>query len=608
MKWVASLLPLLWGFTVFGQVNSWVSPTGGDWHDVNSWSAGVLPGTNQTILITNANSKTVRIGAGTLRGYPDTLQVGSVTVSAPSNSINTLLLDAALTNTPFSTAGLNIGEGGILAVLGTFSQSSRFDVAGSVMQGQLSEVTVGDLELHDGGIYHLTNGTLRTTQQNIRSQAAFNQYGGSNLCRSAAIDGIYNISGGQLQARFHHAVNSIVVSGALNQSGGVVDGALLLRGWQSHYNLSGGLRINGPTIVGSGPGYPSGHILQTGGTNQGGEIRIVPYIDSYGQGWDSSYTLADGEVRSTIVAITPLGTFAQYGGRHVAEIITASSRYVCKKRQPGAYPDCAMACGRYLLYDGDLQCGSISGASGVFSQGGGRLTADRIEDASFSHDGGQLRVNHLVAGAFRQAGGELIVTNITVNGFFHDAGGRIDHHGWIEFLAGSWNARAALRRLGPVKVHGVEAYGEVYAPSIVFSTNSASVLHFSESRLSWTAKLIIKGWDGSFSGGGMHQLRFGNDNRGLQDTQVSQVWFENPNGIPGLYAARMLEDGEVVPLPVIVTERRGNQLFLHRPPGFVLQTSTNVHGPFEDVPAALSASPFQIADPARFFRLVPETQ
>ncbi|MGH9881265.1 MAG: hypothetical protein ACRD6N_07500, partial [Pyrinomonadaceae bacterium] len=210
MKWVASLLPLFWGFTSVAQTNSWVSGVSGNWHDANSWSAGVLTGTNQTVLITNENSKTVRIGADTALNYPETLQVESVTVSAPNNSINTLLLDAALTNTPFSTAGLNIGEGGILAVLGTFSQWSGIRIAGSVMQGGVSDVTVGDLELQNSGSYHLTNGVLRTAGQNIGSQAAFNQHGGTNLCRSVGIDGIYDISGGELRARFHHAVNSIV--------------------------------------------------------------------------------------------------------------------------------------------------------------------------------------------------------------------------------------------------------------------------------------------------------------------------------------------------------------------------------------------------------------
>src|SRR5688572_24037438 len=95
MKWVASLPLLLWGFTCFGQTNRWVSSAGGNWQDVNSWSAGVLPGTNQTILITNAGSKAVRIGAETSETHPASLSVGGITVGGVVDAVNTLHLDFA---------------------------------------------------------------------------------------------------------------------------------------------------------------------------------------------------------------------------------------------------------------------------------------------------------------------------------------------------------------------------------------------------------------------------------------------------------------------------------------------------------------------------------
>src|SRR5688572_29769310 len=97
MKWVAALVPFFWGFTSFGQTNSWDSVLEGNWHD-NRWSAGVLPGTNQTILITSAGIKTVRIGQKTVTDFPETLHVESVTVSAPSDWRSTLLLDSIGTN------------------------------------------------------------------------------------------------------------------------------------------------------------------------------------------------------------------------------------------------------------------------------------------------------------------------------------------------------------------------------------------------------------------------------------------------------------------------------------------------------------------------------
>jgi len=613
MRLVIGLVLLsICGRTSIAQINSWLSPFGGNWHDAH-WSAGVLPGMNQTILITNENSKTVRIGADTALSYPETLRMESLTVSAPGNSTNTLLVDAALTNRPFSSTGVNIGLGGVMTVLGALSQWSGFRIEGSVRQGGPSDVVVGDVELQNSGSYYLTNGMLRTSGQYIRFQGAFDQQGGTNLCLSIVIDGTYNISAGHLQSRFHHAVNSIIVRGTLNQSGGIVDGALLLKGLQSHYNLSGGLRMSGPTIVGSGPDFSSGHILQTGGTNQGGEIRIVPYIDSYsGDGRDSSYTLANGEVRSTIVTISPLGTFAQYGGRHVSESITVSSQYLCKKRQPGAYPDCDMAYGRYILSDGVLESSSIGGATGRFSQGGGRLTVDTIQWMTFSHSGGELRVNHLVVGSFSQGGGELIVSNITVRGAFSHEGGTVEHRGWIEFVYGSWQAGAGQQDLGPVHLGNLpEGSAGGPWPSVLFPTNTASVLRFADSSSSeWASdnKLIVRNWNGSFRGGGVHQLRFGRDKHALTQTQVGQIHFQDPAGIRGILRARILSDGEVVPLPMVAAEKRGAQFLLHWPPGFILQTSTNVNGPFQDAPDALSSSPLPFADPFRFFRVRPESQ
>ena len=117
---------------------------------------------------------------------------------------------------------------------------------------------------------------------------------------------------------------------------------------------------------------------------------------------------------------------------------------------------------------------------------------------------------------------------------------------------------------------------------------------------------FLSRFEGSFSGGGRHQLRFGDDDRGLRETEVGQIWFEKPTGFPGIYPARILSDGEVVPLPRIIAERQIADIILRGPPGFILQTSTNISGPFEDVAESLNAASLRPSEPARFFRLKPE--
>src|SRR4051812_14405707 len=84
-----------------GQVNSWTNGSG-PWQQ-SAWSLGVLPGTNQSVMITNAGWKAVEIGAATAAGYPQTLNVDSITVASPTNSFNTLLLNYAGTATPLRT-------------------------------------------------------------------------------------------------------------------------------------------------------------------------------------------------------------------------------------------------------------------------------------------------------------------------------------------------------------------------------------------------------------------------------------------------------------------------------------------------------------------------
>ncbi|WP_309398949.1 hypothetical protein [Cerasicoccus maritimus] len=61
------------------------------------------------------------------------------------------------------------------------------------------------------------------------------------------------------------------------------------------------------------------------------------------------------------------------------------------------------------------------------------------------------------------------------------------------------------------------------------------------------ATITITNWNGANNGGGDDQLSFGTS--GLTETQIGQIKFYNPTGLPaGIYDARMLTSGEVVPV------------------------------------------------------------
>jgi hypothetical protein len=612
MKWVAAWVPLFWGVASFGQTNSWDSVLGGNWHD-NLWSAGVLPGTNQTILITNAGIKTVRIGPETVAGYPETLRVESVTVSAPSDWRSTLLLGSTGTN-EFQARRLHIDEGGELVVANSAMVTDELKVKGAAAQWGDSYVYPSTLELAGGGVYDLVDGTFRAGRQYIRSSAilvgegenlvqliqpgVFNQHGGTNQAYSSLeVEGIYQLTGGTLNSRWSGYAALNLKGGTFNQFAGIVEMPVLLgRAGMGTYNLSGGLRRGGPVHIWSPDAFGSGRFVQTGGTNIGA-IQIAPHIPLFEYGRDSYYIMEDGEVRSTSVNIGPYGHFTQSGGVHYNETLTVSnSVLVCRRYQPGRptdpMRDCRTAYATYGLSGGVLHSSSIWSA-GRFTQTGGSLVV------------GQLNV----PGSFSHTGGDLAVTTITLAGTFTDGGGTINHRGRFNFQYGAWWARPGQQALGPLALGSGTTTTRA---RIVFPPESASTLQFANSGgISWpgTATLVITNWNGSFGDGGRHQLRFGDDATGLTPAQLERIHFENPGGLGGVHAARILADGEVVPAPVrLVAQKQGGQLQLHAPQGFVVQTSTNIHGPFEDLPAALSTSPLQFTEPVRFFRMRPEAQ
>src|SRR4051812_45355497 len=93
------VLVLLWGFVgsraSAQQANSWTKAQSGYWEEP-FWSLTVLPEAYQSaILFTNAGFKALAIGSETVSGYPGSLTISNLTVSAPADSHNLLLLNYA---------------------------------------------------------------------------------------------------------------------------------------------------------------------------------------------------------------------------------------------------------------------------------------------------------------------------------------------------------------------------------------------------------------------------------------------------------------------------------------------------------------------------------
>jgi hypothetical protein len=220
--------------------------------------------------------------------------------------------------------------------------------------------------------------------------------------------------------------------------------------------------------------------------------------------------------------------------------------------------------------------------------------------------GGLLSANGLKMnlGDFVQSGGQLVAPNIEMEGgaIFHQSGGSVISTGMLTLAKGTWEANANQQVLGQLLVGGAQAGNS----AIVFP-DGASVLSFANSALvPWSAQatLTIEHWNGSLTGGGHHQLYFGEDASGLSPQQLAQIRFHDPAGAAGTYPATILPSGEVVPTQVLLSQPTSNGLTLSWSPEFILQTSTNATGPFEDLSGAISCThTVTFSEPMRFFRL-----
>ena len=96
----------------------------------------------------------------------------------------------------------------------------------------------------------------------------------------------------------------------------------------------------------------------------------------------------------------------------------------------------------------------------------------------------------------------------------------------------------------------LQAYG------FIDCANGDCHLFCADSRLvSWTTgkELVIQNWSGNTNGGDADQIYVGSTNTSLSAVQCSQIGFQNPDGFSeGLYTARLLPTGELVPGSVVI--------------------------------------------------------
>jgi hypothetical protein len=647
--------------TSHAQFNSWTKSTSGYWEEP-FWSLGVLPDYGQSgVLLTNEGWKAVGIRRETALNHPASLHVQRLTVASPTNSFNTLLLNFVGNESPLQIADyFEVGTGSAFVTLDSGVQvGSEFRISGTVTHADQSTVSAPTVFIGHAGTaaYNLTNGILNVSTQifvGYNYAGTLHQHGGSNVARWIRLwkGGEYflhqgdvasgNISVGESSAGYFHQSDGRVL--ATNQiSIGTV--AAIWAAGDGRYTLSGGTLTTPVLVVGSANGSSvtpgaNGLFEQSGGSN----IATVVLVDGF-TSTSGRYSLAGGLLSTSGSSAHGHASFAQSGGAHLIEGDLSVHGEYWRSFQ-------AVYAG-YTLSNGLLRARNLSVRLAGFAQDGGtnevanNLQLDYESHASSSYylRGGRLNTSNSIVinsrfGGFTQTGGvhsvsgtlqlvgvssslfpgpnspivyllgagQLIVRDILVtNGaaFWH-TGGTISHSGKLTLAGGQWQSAPGTHQFGTVQLNAGVTNSTLSLP------DSGVVLRFANSsNLPWQddAKLVIRNWRGSQTGGGLHQIIFAGGSGALTPQQRARIVFREPAGFgAGDYPARLLPSGELVPAPRVglLADRSANGLVIQWPQGFgyVLQTSTNLGGPWTDVAGAASPYTNQVTSGSRrFFRM-----
>jgi hypothetical protein len=243
--------------------------------------------------------------------------------------------------------------------------------------------------------------------------------------------------------------------------------------------------------------------------------------------------------------------------------------------------------------------GSIYSRSGFNQSGGTQIVSNLL---TVSHFGTSApNYSNPFSLGFVLGGGQLITQNIQVDSgaTFHHRGGTLINTGMVTLADGIWEANTNQQQFGQLML------GEGTNSSIYLPTGAATLRFAGSSGLVWSndAAVTIEYWNGSVTGGGMHQVYIGTNATGISAVQLSQIRFEDPAGASGTYPATILPSGEIVPARFLASRTAGGGLQLSWAPGMVLQSSTNVTGPYVDVKGAGNPYTAPLDQPSVFFRL-----
>jgi hypothetical protein len=553
-------------------------------------------------MITNAGWKAVAINPSTPVNFPSAMTVGSLTVDGPTNTENTLLLNFFGTTQPLHVLGdFNIESHGHLSMSSSGLQvDNLFNVRGPFDQngGELvfTNSATNTMQI-EGGHFNLTNGIvtgknlyLGGTNDGFATQAnglvsldwlvlglkIFSFDGGG---------GTYNLQGGWLEVDAVELVGDHGF-GTLIQSGGTNSASLVSVGPGSYSKSGGGLFAGEVEIATTGSSM----------THSGGSTTIsnLLRLDAQGSG-SAMFNMLGGSLSTPRIELLSAGLFTQSNGT-----VNVANELFMEENRSGAGSN------SYHLDGGNLFAAqttiSFSSVSSTFIQNGGTHVVTNtlwINGSStlYQMTGGTLNARDIVLTGNLSQPPQFWVLGAAPYTITNEN---------ISLTGGAVIIQDSAQQLGSLTLD---------LDSDFNLAGSAAILRFADSHandwageLTWRVpSLAVYNWDGSTNGGGTDQLSFGNNGSALTASQLAQIQFVNPAGFaPGTYPARILSTGEVVPTtaPTLGFRINGANLVLIWPGNFILQSATNIMGPYVDITNATSPSSFDSSQsPMQFFRL-----
>ncbi len=609
--WVVLLIASAFTISLPAQVyNNWVNPASGAWEDAGNWSLGTRPAANQSVVIGNAGYKAVAISSSTVSGYPASLTVSNLTVSAPGSALSTLLLNYAGTSVPLHVGDIcTIGANGSLQ---NYYSSLQVDGSNGVFYGGSFLLADGGKLIQEGGLtvikptIEVRNGSINATNATMNLGTlnfgdTFNgtagnvaQSGGTVLSAGLRMDiGSYTLMG---NGTLYVLATTILYGAAANftQINGTNYGEVDQRG--GVYHLYEGL-LHGNDLHFTG----NGNFFQHGGTAELASMEI------YGTQGGPNYQLEAGNLHCGNLDIT--GRYRQYGGT-----LTLTNGLF----MPGGIFDLvggtvfmpSMVISNAGLFNHFGGTNVVAGDAELYNTGilfnSGRFSSANLgvgAGASIGQNSGSNEVSGVlsVTGSYFLSSGVLTVNGVWMRGTLSIGGygggnpaPLFINNGLINF-GGTISVSSYQNSMGQL---GLNANGTISLGS------QPLVLRFANSSdLNWDANstLIIDGWNSSLHAN-EHHIYFGSSAAGLTAQQLSQIQFRNPLGHAGTFFAAILSTGEIVPVGFLASQRTANTLVLEWAGGGALQSSTNVNGPYVNLPVS---SPYTnlFTEPTRFFRV-----